>query len=219
MNRKIIYIVGGVVAVLLLGLVILPFVVNVNQFRPQIEAAADSALNRKVMIGNIRLSVLSGGVSVEDISVSDDPAFGNGPFLTAKSVNVSVELMPLIFSRALHVTGLTINEPKVTLIRSSSGTWNFSALGAAEQFGRRKIAARERPQRKAAPTVSERERRFGRFGATPGASPTGKFWSEMSARPQEREYDGVNLQASDLSYTTQFPFQLTAKTPGTEASS
>ena len=29
-----------------------------------------------------------------------------------------------------------------------------------------------------------------------------------------REYDGVNLQASDLSYTTQFPFQLTAKTPG-----
>ena len=131
MGRKILYVVGGVIALLLLALIILPFVIDVNQFRPQIEAAADSALNRKVVIGNIGLSLLSGGVSVDDISVSDDPAFGSGPFLTAKSVSVGVEMMPLIFSRALHVTGLTINDPEVTLLRSPSGTWNFSTLGAA----------------------------------------------------------------------------------------
>src|SRR5579871_2355810 len=130
MGRKILYIVGGVIALLVLVALILPFVINANQFRPQIESAADAALNRKVSIGNIALSILSGGVAVQDISVSDDPAFGTAPFLAAKSVNVSVELMPLIFSRALHVTGLTINEPQVNLLRSSSGTWNFSTLGA-----------------------------------------------------------------------------------------
>src|ERR1700688_4327860 len=113
MGRKILYIVAGVIAVWLLGVLILPFVIDVNQFRPQIEAAANSALNRKVMIGNVALSLLSGGVSAQGISVSDDPAFGASAFLKAKSVNVSVELMPLIFSRALHVTGLTINEPEV----------------------------------------------------------------------------------------------------------
>ena len=80
MGRKILYVVGGVIVLVLLALVILPFVINVNQFRPQIEAAADSALNRKVMIGDIALSLLSGGVSVQDISVSDDPAFGTAPF-------------------------------------------------------------------------------------------------------------------------------------------
>ena len=62
MSRKVIYIVGGVIVVLLLVVVLLPFMVDANRFRPQIESAADSALNRKVTIGNIRLSILSGSL-------------------------------------------------------------------------------------------------------------------------------------------------------------
>jgi AsmA protein len=201
-SRKIIYIAGGVIAVLLLGLVILPFVIDVNQFRPQIESAANSALNRKVTIGNISLSLLSGGVSVDDLAVSDDPAFGDGAFLKAKSVNVSVEIMPLIFSRALKVTGLIINEPEVTLVRASSGTWNFSNLGAAD--AKTPPASVANPNSGAPADVS-----VGRLQIANGKILLGNVGS--AAR---REYDGVNIEVSDLSYTTQFPFQLTATTPG-----
>jgi AsmA protein len=198
MGRKILYIVGGVIALLLLAVIILPFVIDVNQFRPQIESAADTALNRKVTIGNIALSILSGGVSVQDISVSDDPAFGTSPFLTAKSVTVGVELMPLIFSRALHVTGLTINQPQVTLLRSASGTWNFSTLGAA--------GAKEQPK---STSSGDTDVSVQKLEIANGKIKVGDVGSAKT-----HEYDGVNLQASDLSYTTQFPFQLTATTPG-----
>lgn len=212
MNRKIIYIVGGVVAVLLLGLVLLPFLINVNQFRPQIEAAADGALNRKVTLGDIGLSIFSGGVTVQNISVSDDPAFGSGPFLTAKSVSVGVELMPLIFSRALHVTSLTVNEPEVTLIRSASGTWNFPTLGAAGARTPVASASAAKPELTSASSTkasTDTDVSVQRLSLVNGKILIGDVGS--SAR---REYDGVNLDASDLSYTTQFPFQLTAKTPG-----
>jgi len=211
MGRKSLYIVGGVIALLLLVLLILPFVINVNQFRPQIESAADSALNRKVTIGNIALSIFSGGVSVQDIAVSDDPAFGTEPFLTAKSVTVGVELLPLIFSRALNVTGLTINEPHVTLLRSPSGTWNFSTLGASgakpQASGGASAptgSAGSGSNSNAAASVSVQ-----RFDITNGTMVVGDAGSAKKS-----EYDAVNLSASDLSYATQFPFQLSAKTPG-----
>ncbi len=125
MARKIIYIVGGIVVLLLLVVVLLPFVIDANRFRPEIESSLNSALNRKVDIGNIRLSILSGGVTVENVSISDDPSFNTGPFLKAKSLSVNLELLPLIFSRAIHVTGLTIDEPSVTLLRSQSGPGTF----------------------------------------------------------------------------------------------
>lgn len=207
MGRKLLYIAGGLVALLVLAIVILPFVIDVNQFRPQIEAAADSALNRKVSIGNIGLSILSGGVSIQDISVSDDPAFGTGAFLTAKSVTVGVELMPLIFSRALHVTGVSINEPEVTLLRSSSGTWNFSSFGASGDKPQAPASsAKSSPASGANAATSVMVQRFD--------IANGKILVGDAGSAKRNEYDAVNLSASDLSYTTQFPFQLSAKTPG-----
>ena len=148
-KRKWIYIGGGVVAVLLLVLVLLPLLLDANQYRPRIEAMLDSALNRKVNIGNIRLSILSGGVAVDNISIADDPAFGRGAFLEAKGLTVGVEMMPLIFSHALNVTGITIDQPQVALLRSHAGVWNFSTLGAPANGERRREARRARVQGRA----------------------------------------------------------------------
>src|SRR5690242_3352985 len=91
MARKVIYIAGAVVVVLLVVAILLPLVIDANRFRPEIESSLNSALNRKVNIGNIRLAILSGGVTVENIAISDDPAFNTGPFLKAKSLSVNLE--------------------------------------------------------------------------------------------------------------------------------
>ena len=123
MARKIIYIVSGLIVLLLVVAVLLPFFIDANKFKPQVKSAAESALGRKVAIGNIRLALFSGGVSIEDIAISEDPKFGSGSFLKAKSVAVGVEMMPLIFSRQLHVTGVAIDQPEVTLLRAASGEW------------------------------------------------------------------------------------------------
>jgi AsmA protein len=206
MARKVIYIAGGIVVLLLLVAILLPFVIDANRFRPEIESSLNSALNRKVDIGNIRLSILSGGVTVENIAISDDPSFGTGPFLKAKSLSVNLELFPLIFSRAIHVTGLTIDQPSVTLLRSPAGTWNFSTLGAtgAPQTAS-KSASTASPSSGSSTDVSVRS-----FSLKNGTMVVGK--TGVNARPHT--YDQVNMKASDLSYTTQFPFELTGRTPG-----
>src|SRR5689334_8747432 len=85
---------GIVIGILLVFLIAIPFLVNVNSFRPRIESEATNALGREVKLGNLSLSLLSGTVGIEDLRIADDPAFGKSPFITAKSLKVGVELMP-----------------------------------------------------------------------------------------------------------------------------
>jgi AsmA protein len=206
MARKVIYVVAGVVVVLILVAVLLPFVIDANRFRPEIESSLNTALNRKVDIGNIRLTILSGGVTVENITISDDPSFHTGPFLKAKSLSVNLELLPLIFSRAIHVTGLTIDQPSVTLLRSPAGTWNFSTLGTNQTESKNASAASSAPSSSSSSTdLSVRS-----FSLKNGTMVVGNTGNNA----RSHTYDQVNIKASDLSYTTQFPFDMTARTPG-----
>lgn len=207
-TRKIIYIIGGVVVLLLIVAALLPFVIDANRFRPEIESSLNTALNRKVDIGNIRLSILSGGVTVENIAISDDPAFNNGPFLKAKSLTVNVQMLPLIFSRAIHITGLTIDEPNATLLRSPAGTWNFSTLGAKDA-GNSNVQESSTTATSSANNSSP-DLSVNKFSLKNGTIVVGN----IGAGARTHTYSQVNLKASDLSYTTQFPFDLTANTPG-----
>src|SRR5579872_92496 len=104
MKHKLAWILGAIVALVVIVILIIPLFINANDFRPRIESAASASLNRKVQIGNLHLSIFSGGVDADSVSISDDPAFSSGPFLTAKSLKVGVELLPLIFSKQLNVT-------------------------------------------------------------------------------------------------------------------
>jgi len=204
MSKKLIYIFGGIVVLLLLAVLILPMLVNVNQYRPTIESMMGSALGRKVDIGNISLSVLSGGVSVQDLTIADDPAFSPAPFLKAKAVTIGVEMMPLIFSRALHVTAFTIEEPEVTLLRTASGTWNFSSLGASSSTA--KTGDAPAPAGGSSSTGNLSVARLDIKNGTLSVGTTG-------ANAKTSTYSQVDLSASDLSTTTEFPFELTVQAP------
>src|SRR5271170_7264687 len=128
MNRTL-RIVAIVIVVLILIVVIVPFLIPVDKFRPTIEEKASQALGRQVQLGGLSLSLITGSLSAENLSIGDDAKFSASPFLTAKSLKVGVEILPLIFSKTLNVTGVTIVEPQVTLLRNPAGKWNYSSLG------------------------------------------------------------------------------------------
>ncbi|MGB6472242.1 MAG: AsmA family protein [Candidatus Acidiferrales bacterium] len=115
-KKKILIAVGVVVALLIVIILALPLFVNANQFKPQIESNLTSALGRQVSIGNLSLAIFSGGVTVDDVSVADDPAFSSSAFLQAKQLTVGVELLPLIFSKRVEVRSFSIDRPSVTLL-------------------------------------------------------------------------------------------------------
>ena len=128
MSRKLRIILGGG-GICILVLLIVPFLISVNQFRPSTAEALSSILGRKVTLGNLRLSLFRASLAAENLSIGDDPKFSPSPFLTAKSFKVGIELMPLIFSKTLNVTGITIQNPRVMLIRNAAGQWNYSSVG------------------------------------------------------------------------------------------
>jgi AsmA protein len=116
--------------VIFAAILALPSLVDIDRFRPQLESSLASSLGREVHVGHMKLSLLAGGARVEQISVADDPAFQDGAFLQAKSLGVGVSVLSLIFSRSLHITSLTLEEPKMTAIQSPDGKWNFASLGS-----------------------------------------------------------------------------------------
>jgi AsmA protein len=200
--KRILKIVGIAVAILVVILIVLPFLINVNSFRPKLQATATEALGRQVKVGNLGLSLLTGSVTADNISIADDPAFGTAPFVTAKSLKVGVEMLPLITSKELHVTGITLEEPEITMLKAADGKWNFSSIG-----GNSAKKAPETPQpgsSSAAANVS-----VGKLSVENGKLIVGK--ANSKAKPHV--YDQVNITVTDFSLTSQFPFKLTAKLP------
>src|SRR5438128_1922246 len=119
----------AIIAVLLVVALALPFFIDANQFRPRLESELTKALGRDVKLGDLKVSLLAGGVSASDVSIADDPAFSRTPFIKAKFLDVKVELLPLITSRKLNVTGIEIDSPDIELIQSNAGVWNFASVG------------------------------------------------------------------------------------------
>src|SRR6476646_7910695 len=147
--KRLLVISGIIVGVLLLIVIAVPLFINVDSFRPDLEKKISAALNRTVHIGKLDASLLSGGATASDITIEDDPAFNKGPFLKASSVKVGVQLMPLIFSKQLKVTALTVQKPDITLLKNAAGKWNYSTIGSGTQ----QKTSRE-PSGKSAPDVS-----------------------------------------------------------------
>jgi len=196
---KALKIAGIVVAVLLLIIIAIPFLINVNSFRPKLESALTEALGREVKVGNLSLSILSGSVSAEDLSIADDPAFSKDPFIRAKSLKVGVEVMPLIFSKKLHVTDITLDKPEIALLRDASGKWNFSSLGSKTAA---KPAAPSEPSSTPDLSVSKLDVKDGRLSVNRANS---------SIKPHV--YDNVDISVRDFSPKSQFPYTISANLP------
>ena len=203
MNKKAMIIVGAIVALVLIVILILPSLIDANKFKPEIQTQLGTALGRTVQIGNISLSILSGGVVVNDVSISDDPKFSSAPFLTAKELKVGVHLMPLIFSKKVEVESITVTDPQVSLVRNSAGVWNYSSMGGTASKAKSDNTAKSDPN---ALSVEKIEITNGKITV-----------STVGSKAKPLVYQEVNLSASDLSYTTQFPFKLSAKDPSNGA--
>jgi AsmA protein len=197
--KRLLIISGIVVAVLLLLVVLVPLFVNVDSFRPELEKKLSAALNRNVQIGKLDASILSGGASASNIAIADDPAFSKGSFLRASSVKVGVELLPLIFSKRLKVTSITVQKPEITLLKNGAGKWNYSTLGAAKEKSSAEGAG------KSAPEVS-----VGKFEIADGTVRVGRSGGHAG---KESVYQNVNLVARNISSTTAMPFTLSAALP------
>ncbi len=193
--------IGIVVAMLIVIAVVVPFLVNVNAFRPQIESSLSSALGRPVKVGNLSLSIISGSVEADQLSIADDSKFSSAPFIQAKELQVGVELLPLIFSKQLNVTQLRIEHPQITLLRDRDGVWNFSSLG--NQSGQPAKAAEKTSSAPANVNVAKLDLTGGTvtLGSTTG-------------KRKPIVYDKVTVSMRNFSFNNAFPVTASVGLPG-----
>jgi len=199
--KPVLKIAGIVVILLIVVAIVLPFLVNVNSFRPEIESNLSSALGRPVKVGNLSLSIFSGSVEADQLSIADDPKFSSSPFIQAKSLQVGVELMPLIFSKQLNVTRLLIDHPEIALLRNREGIWNFSSLG--NRSAQPAKAAEKKSSAPANVNVAVLDLKDG--VVTVGS---------MTGKRKPIVYDKVNVSVRNFSFASAFPVTASVSLPG-----
>lgn len=111
-------------------LLALPFLIDVNHYQDQYKPLIEQALNRKVELQDIRLTIWPRlGVRVNGFTVLDDPAFSAAPFASLTSLDVGVKLLPLL-SKKIEVDEIALRDPVITVITDKSGVMNVSTIGA-----------------------------------------------------------------------------------------
>ncbi len=127
LRRRILQLTISVVIVFLLLGVIAPYI-NAAAFGTEIQRALQSALGRKVEIGKVHFTILSGpGFRLEDVSISEDPRYGLEPFAFVEALNVRVRPDKLLLGR-IQISSLQLDRPSLNLVKQSDGTWNFVQL-------------------------------------------------------------------------------------------
>lgn len=193
MHSKLKWIIIGVIVLVLLVVVLLPLFFNAERFRPEIESRLTQSLGRQVKIGQLKLALFSGGVTADDLSIADDPAFSSEPFIKARSLAVGVEMKPLIFDRQVKITSLVLNEPVVRLLQSAQGKWNFSTLGSS--------------QKSSSSSGSATPIEVKKLDISNGRIEAGL------ANGKTQAYTDVQLGVKDFSTTKSFPFDFSASAP------
>lgn len=123
-------IVVGILVVLVAGLAIALLSIDVNQFRPQIEAQLQKALNRPVSLGTMSLRLLPPALAVDNVTIGESPALrSQRPFVTARQIRVRAGIFALL-RKQIQIESLALEQPAVELIKTSGAKWNFSDIGS-----------------------------------------------------------------------------------------
>ncbi|HVZ60704.1 MAG TPA: AsmA family protein, partial [Terriglobales bacterium] len=129
--RKSGIILGIAASLIVLVVLVVPAFVDINQYRPKIEAELQKALGRQVSVGPMRLSLLPPRARVSNVVIAEDPNYGTGPFISVPEMSASIDVWALLKGE-MKLQSLTLKQPSVQLVHTKSGVWNFSSLGGKQ---------------------------------------------------------------------------------------
>jgi len=143
---------GLVIVLLIAAILIIPQVIDVQKYKPQIENAVTEETGRPFKLGgDLDVSTFPWvGVSFSDLSLGNPPGFENKAFVTVKSFEVRVKLIPLLFKQ-IEVKQFVMIAPEIYLTRLADGKTNWEDLGKPKK-------------EKTAPRASKKESKGGASG-------------------------------------------------------
>src|SRR5689334_6905240 len=103
-----------VIVVLLVGAALLvPHLIDINQYHGRIQTQLEKRLGRQVTLGEMKLSLFPPSFQVENATIAEDPRVTSSrPFATMEKLAVSVKLWPLLH-KEIDVKSLELDRPHI----------------------------------------------------------------------------------------------------------
>src|SRR4051794_16542990 len=117
--RRILVVLGIVVAVIVIGLLVAVSLIDVNKYKPRIQAELQSKLDRPVTLGELHLRLFPLSVRIDGVTVGEAAAFPSPqPFAKASELYASVGLFSLL-SGSPEVKAIELTHPQIEVIRNA----------------------------------------------------------------------------------------------------
>jgi AsmA protein len=213
--RKIAIVIGIVVLIIVVAVGVLLATFNPNDYRGTVQTKLEQQLNRKVSLGDMSLGLFPLRFRVANLSIADDPKFGNRPFIQTQELSVSVKLLPLL-SKSVEVDSLSLERPSVELIKNAQGMWNFSSLGQnAPATAPPTPSAPGASSRAPAPSPAPAESSGQQFSLGELAINDGLVAiTDLQDRKPRTVYNNINLKLTDFAPNSPFNLDASVHLPG-----
>jgi uncharacterized protein involved in outer membrane biogenesis len=141
-RRKIALVVVLVVVVLLAGLaIIVPLLVDVDRYRPQVAAQIEEAMGKPTQIGRLTLTVFPRlSIRADDFALGNSPPYPSGPLVKARRIYAVFNARAL-WNRQIVITSLELDDPDIRLLSDGRGHWNFESSAKPKPIKNAALAA------------------------------------------------------------------------------
>jgi uncharacterized protein involved in outer membrane biogenesis len=126
-RKKVLFITTGVITlVVLAGVLALLLNIKIKAFKPQIEAAASTALGMDLRIkGRVGIAFVPGfGLSLKDVNVRNRGL----DVVTIETMRIGLKLIPLVRSE-IKIVQIGLVKPVFSIVRSKNGMFNLETPG------------------------------------------------------------------------------------------
>lgn len=189
---------GGLIALLVAAVIIIPTFIDVESYRPKIEQKVSEATGRPFSLGqDFDVSVFPwAGVSFNDLKMGNPEQFGSGEFVKVKSFEARVKLLPLL-SKKIEIDKFVLDGPEIELVKLEDGAVNWRFAREGEQAPDETSAAKKgsgSDQESAGSGLQLASLEVDEFAVTNG---TVIYIDKTSG--QTRKIEGITFRLTDLS--------------------
>ena len=194
----------GLFVLVIVALLVIPMFVDVEKFKPDIEKRISEATGRSFTIGgDLSLSLFPwAGLSFSDLHLGNLSGFKERDFLSVKSFELRVKLLPLI-SRDIQVKRFILEEPRIVLEKNKDGRGNW------EGFGKPRKDKAEPSEDKPSEGLPIKALAVGEFAITNGSA----LWIDHT-KGEQKEISDITLRFKDFSLDRPIKLALSANLDG-----
>jgi hypothetical protein len=125
-KKKRLLVIGGIAVLIIIGLIVVPLIIDVNTYKPRAEAVLSNALGMEVKIqGDMHIVLLPDfSVSLENVSVRGK----DSDLCIAKKAKIDLDLWS-VMQDEVNILAIDLVTPTFNIVKNQDGVFNFEKPG------------------------------------------------------------------------------------------